>query len=189
MQSKRKDIPSFCLNDGHPFKGFIYQFPTMEHPLTKKWIFDKRIFCHGACMKCWLRRDITRTQTHIANAELYLVRDLGIINCPTAPDPCIMAVFNSSGEGLTIEEYRDFETSQNLIEKPDSDPINRNVFINGPQINNEIPFEQLIRENHTLGLNSLYRRHEMETDTKQEEYDEEMLAKIPIEEEEEFINQ
>ncbi len=141
----------------------MYQFPLMEDPLTKRFThFDKRIFCHGACMKCFLRRDISRSQTHIANAELYLVRDLGIINCPTAADPCLIAVFNASGTGFTIEEYRDFAKSQNMVEKPDAYPINKNVFINEPQINNSLPFEQLIRENHTLGINSQYRRHDLD---------------------------
>lgn len=155
-----RKVPTYCINDGHPFTGFIFQFPLSEDALTKKWIFDKRIFCSGPCMKCYLRKDVSNSQVLIANAELYLVRDLKLKNCPTAPDVCLIAVFNVSGKGFTIEEYRDYAKSQNYVEIPDYYPIDKNVFISEPQKNNPLPFAELIRENHCLENNSLYKRQQ-----------------------------
>ncbi len=170
MEEKR-NVPTFCFNDGHPFEGFIFQFPVSEHLITKKWIFDKRIFCSAACTKCYLRRDISISQTLIANFELYLCRDLKLFDSLTAPDPCLIAVYNINGKGFTIDEYRQFHKSHLFVEKPDFYPINKNVFISEPQVNNSIPFEQLIRENHGLGNNaeSLYKRHNLEENKKEEE--------------------
>ncbi len=156
-----RKVATYCFNDGHPFTGFPFQFPITEDMQTKKWIFDKRIFCSGSCVKCYLRLDVSISQTLIANMELYLVRDLKIFDCPTAPDPALIAVFNITGQGFTIDEYRDFHKSQHFIEKQDFYPINKNVFISEQQINNPIPFEQLIRENHGLDTtpDSLYKRN------------------------------
>lgn len=183
---EERKVATFCFNDGHPFTGFIFQFPVSENLITKKWIFDKRIFCSASCMKCYLRRDISISQTLIANAELYLCRDLKLFDTPTAPDPCLIAVFNITGQGFTIEEYRQFHTSQFFIEKSDFYPINKNVFIAEPQINNPIPFEQLIRENHGLGNSetSSYVRHNLEKTTEQKQEQ----KKEPMEELENYEN-
>ena len=178
-----RKVATYCRNDGHPFTGFVFQFPVSEDLITKKWIFDKRIFCSGSCMKCYLRMDVSISQTLIANAELYLLRDLNIMDCPTAPDPALIAVFNINGKGFTIEEYRDFNKSQFFIEKPDYYPINKNVFIAEQQINNPIPFEQLIRENHGLdsgGPDSLYKRKKDEEQKQELELEvEEDLEELP----------
>lgn len=174
-----------CINDGHEIIGHLpFHAPLSKDPITDKWIFDKRNFCHPSCAKCFYRRDVSLSPALLVNLELYLVKDLNMRNVPTAQDPVVLACFNVNGIGLTIEQYRNFESKEVMIEKPDFYPIDKNVFMYEQQENHKIPFEQLVRENHCLdnNANSLYKRNV--GNVIQEKEDESMFDTIIDEEEE-----
>lgn len=106
-----------CLNDGHDFTNTPVQIPVSRDPTTGVYTLDPRIFCSSPCARYWLRRDMAVTTEQLALFNLYCMERLkqeDKILALTAPDPRVLSVYHVNGEGITIEEYRDFQHSHKL---------------------------------------------------------------------------
>ncbi len=141
-KNNRLNIPQRCRNDGHEFVGKPHQF-IIGFDFKNKPQWDPRIFCSDPCVKTYLRLDVLISPDVITWFEEYLMSQ-GLFDVPTAPDPVNLACYNSSGKGMSIEEYRDFSHSFNWSEVPPTCMhISKDVFIEQPQENNPIDFVQL----------------------------------------------
>ncbi len=157
MESK---LPKkYCGNDGHKFTGFSFQYPENRCHETGKFIFSKRIFCSPACVRCYVRANHNLSPLIITMLELYLRNDLHIEDENTAADPQIIKGHNDTGEGLTIEEYRDTKNSKMWVENLNHLNLQKGIFIAKPQKNHKDSFYKLVLKDY-LEENSLYAKME-----------------------------
>lgn len=158
-EEKRKPVKQRCRNDGHKFQGRPEQFVVGYDRYTHKPIFDKRTFCHIACVQFFLRSNLA-LDPHILNLyNTYLRTERGLQgDIPTAPDPVCLACFNVTGEGIqTIEEYRQFDKSFTLAERDVHPAIDRQIFVQAPQVDHPETFYHINLKNRTLHT-ELYKR-------------------------------
>lgn len=139
-----------CYYDGFPFTGTPFRYIIDFDINTEKPIWDIKIFCHFACVKRYLRSDISINPNLLNWLQTY-IDSLGLKEpVPCAPDKVVMKYYNASGKGLTIEEFRNFFISFKLTVVQERLHISQQIWIAQPQENKGSSFGEIILENAKL---------------------------------------
>jgi hypothetical protein len=131
-----------CALDGHSFDNTPVQYVDGIDHVTNAWQKNTRIFCSVACARRYTRKFCMLDPQILIWTETYFRNVLQVRHSLVAPDPVVLACFNDTGKGLSIEDYRNTSVSCTWVEKVDG--IEKNVFIQEPQKDRVYqPFEQL----------------------------------------------
>ena len=146
-----------CLWDGHKFDGEGVSYPNSRKP-NGKFGFDISTFCSPSCEKACV--DDMKTSPHLMNwLHLHCHRELGIEEAiPIAPHPRLLACNRRDGEGMSIQQFREFGKSHRIAEKVNNLPIDKRVWRQERQIDCDIPFYEVVRSER-LVADMLYQDH------------------------------
>jgi hypothetical protein len=140
------------MYDGHDILPPLVPFHFPNRKLfSGAFDFDACNFCGPACAKGYLTWNAQISPMLLTWLHLFVHRDLKITaRIPIAPSPRLLACNNKYGQGLTIQQYREFDQSHKLAEVISNLPIDYRVWVAQPQTNAEATFYEVYRDNKIL---------------------------------------
>lgn len=136
-----------CLNDGQPIasNAVVVRLPNRQKK-NGEYGFFPYVFCSVSCMKTYLETRNNFSPHLLVWLTIHAKRDLKIMeDIPSAPPQELIDVYRADGNGLTIEQYREFENSHKITEKITHLRVDRSIWRDEEQKNNASPFFEVIR--------------------------------------------